>query len=153
MWRHYFPNLEALVFVVDSHDRERRGKASGDTQSSGRLDEAARELHQFLNEPAFCSAGEFPGECWSFALCHSATVLVVATKTDLDGCLSSAELWERLRLWSFDEGFSPPGASCSSVLCAECGQGWGGTTSTSIVVRVHPSAAELAPKSSRDWIG
>lgn len=37
LWRHYFQNIQGLVFVVDSNDRER-------------VSEARNELHRILGE-------------------------------------------------------------------------------------------------------
>lgn len=37
LWRHYFQNIQGLVFVVDSNDRER-------------ISEARNELHRILGE-------------------------------------------------------------------------------------------------------
>lgn len=37
LWRHYYTGTQALIFVVDSQDRER-------------IDEAKQELHRILND-------------------------------------------------------------------------------------------------------
>ncbi len=70
MWSSAFPDTEALVFVVDSSDRER-------------LEEAAEELRTAL-------AHEDMRGCRS--------VLVYANKQDCDGCLSVAEVTSGLGL-------------------------------------------------------
>ena len=33
LWRHYFNNTDALIFVVDSQDRERIGKSAAEFQA------------------------------------------------------------------------------------------------------------------------
>jgi small GTP-binding protein len=71
LWRHYYQNTSTLVFVVDSHDRDR-------------IDEAAELLWVFLNEEEVANA----------------ILLVYANKTDLPNAMSTAEIAERLRLHS-----------------------------------------------------
>lgn len=62
-------NTDALIWVVDSADRER-------------IDEAAEELSSLCHE----------------AELHNCTLLVLANKQDLPDAMSMAELTEKLRL-------------------------------------------------------
>jgi ADP-ribosylation factor protein 1 len=70
LWRHYFVNTSALIFVVDSTDRERIG-------------EAADELHKMLAEEEM----------------RACPVLVFANKQDMPTALSVPELTDRLGLF------------------------------------------------------
>ena len=70
LWRHYFSNTDALIFVVDSNDRDR-------------VDKARDELHRMLHEED---------------LLADAHVLVFANKQDLPHSMSAAELTEKLSL-------------------------------------------------------
>jgi GTPase SAR1 family protein len=71
LWRHYFQDLSALVFTVDSNDRER-------------VAESADELGKLLREEAF----------------DGVPVLVLANKQDLPNAMSVAELSDKLQLHS-----------------------------------------------------
>ena len=70
LWRHYFQNVQAVVFVVDSNDRER-------------FSDARHELHNILSEDQL---GKVP-------------LLVVATKQDLPSSSPEAVLVEALDLY------------------------------------------------------
>ncbi|KAG2446047.1 hypothetical protein HXX76_000649 [Chlamydomonas incerta] len=69
LWRHYFNNTDGLIFVVDSQDRDRIGKA-------------AQEFQAILQDPL---------------MLHSA-ILVFANKQDMKGCLTPAEVCTALGL-------------------------------------------------------
>eukprot|EP00051_Salpingoeca_urceolata_P035786 m.31281 g.31281 ORF g.31281 m.31281 type:complete len:187 (-) comp9710_c0_seq1:182-742(-) len=69
LWRHYFQNTHALIYVVDSSDTERLG-------------EAREELHAMLRTDEL----------------RDATLLVLANKQDLPNSASSSELTKRLDL-------------------------------------------------------
>jgi len=69
LWRHYFNNTDGLIFVVDSQDRERIGRA-------------AAEFQAIIQDPL---------------MLHSA-ILVFANKQDMKGCLTPAEVCESLGL-------------------------------------------------------
>lgn len=69
LWRHYFVGTDALIWVVDSADRER-------------IDEAAEELSSLLHE----------------AELNNCRVLVLANKQDLPNAMSLSEITEKLRL-------------------------------------------------------
>lgn len=69
LWRHYYQNTQAVVFVVDSSDRDR-------------LQEAKTELTRLIQEPELANA----------------FVLVLANKQDLSLSLSGAEVAEHLGL-------------------------------------------------------
>ena len=71
LWRHYYPNTQGLIFVVDSYDRPRIEK------------EAREELHKMLTEEDL----------------KDAVLLVFANKQDL-GVMSVAEVIDKLDLQS-----------------------------------------------------
>eukprot|EP01012_Entosiphon_sulcatum_P017291 TRINITY_DN22083_c0_g1_i1.p2 TRINITY_DN22083_c0_g1~~TRINITY_DN22083_c0_g1_i1.p2 ORF type:complete len:189 (+),score=33.16 TRINITY_DN22083_c0_g1_i1:75-641(+) len=72
LWRHYFHGTDGVIFVVDSNDRERVGKARD-------------ELHRMLGEEPELSGS---------------AVLVLANKQDLPHAMSTAEVTEQLALRS-----------------------------------------------------
>ena len=70
LWRHYFRNTDALIWLVDSADTER-------------LETAYDELMQILGDP------DFPSD---------APLLVYANKQDLPGAQSPTQLAKALKL-------------------------------------------------------
>ena len=71
LWRHYYQNTNAIIFVVDSNDRER-------------IFEAAEELQRFMREDELL-------DC---------KLLVLANKQDLPNAMSIAEVTDKLGLMS-----------------------------------------------------
>ena len=71
LWRHYYQNTNAVIFVVDSNDRER-------------ISEASEELQRMLREDEL----------------REAAVLVLANKQDLPNAMSVAEVTDKLGLHS-----------------------------------------------------
>jgi len=69
LWRHYYQNTDALIYVVDSSDRER-------------LNEAAEELHHILSDD----------------LMANVTILVLANKQDMTGALPVKDIVDGLKL-------------------------------------------------------
>jgi ADP-ribosylation factor protein 1 len=69
LWRHYYQNTTALIFILDSNDRER-------------IEEAGEELSRMLAEPELA---DMP-------------CLVFANKQDLPNAMSVAEITDKLRL-------------------------------------------------------
>jgi ADP-ribosylation factor 1/2 len=69
LWRHYFQNTQALIFVVDSNDR-------------GRIAEAREELLRMLGEDEL----------------RDVILLVYANKQDLPNAMSVAEITDKLGL-------------------------------------------------------
>jgi ADP-ribosylation factor protein 1 len=69
LWRHYFQNTDAIIFVVDSGDHER-------------FDVARRELHRCLEDVEL----------------RNAKLLVLANKQDQDRATNAEELTEVLHL-------------------------------------------------------
>ncbi|KAI3639093.1 hypothetical protein MIR68_002623 [Amoeboaphelidium protococcarum] len=69
LWRHYYTGTQALIFVVDSQDRER-------------IDEARTELGRILSDREM----------------KDALLLVFANKQDLPNAMSPAEVTEKLGL-------------------------------------------------------
>ena len=69
LWRHYYHNTDALIFVVDSNDRDR-------------VCEARDELHHILSDD----------------MMSSCSVLVYANKQDLSGSMTCNEVAEKMDL-------------------------------------------------------
>ncbi|KAF2318661.1 hypothetical protein GH714_009658 [Hevea brasiliensis] len=69
LWKHYFKNVEGLIFVVDSSDKER-------------ISEARNELHRILGDSEL----------------RDATLLVFANKQDVLGAMSVDEVADKLGL-------------------------------------------------------
>jgi small GTP-binding protein len=74
LWRHYYANTSAIVFVVDSNDRER-------------ISEACHELHELMNEEEL----------------RNLPILIFANKQDLPNALTSNEIKEKLNLSKLDQ--------------------------------------------------
>ncbi|KAL5476255.1 hypothetical protein EMCRGX_G026177 [Ephydatia muelleri] len=74
LWRHYFKNTDALVFVVDSNDRER-------------MAECRYELHRVMEDKEL----------------EGCVLLLLANKQDLPNALSIDEITTQLDLSSFSE--------------------------------------------------
>ncbi|CAF1518992.1 unnamed protein product [Rotaria sp. Silwood1] len=69
LWRHYYQNTQAFVFVVDSNDRER-------------ISNASEQLHTMINEEELLKI----------------PVLILANKQDLPNAMSTSELTDKLDL-------------------------------------------------------
>eukprot|EP00041_Stephanoeca_diplocostata_P037435 m.1417559 g.1417559 ORF g.1417559 m.1417559 type:complete len:188 (+) comp25034_c0_seq21:78-641(+) len=69
LWRHYFQNTNAIIFVIDSNDRDR-------------IEEAAEELQRFLQED------ELKG----------CPLLIFANKQDLPNAMTVSELSQKMKL-------------------------------------------------------
>ena len=69
LWRHYFPQMNAIVFMIDSNDRER-------------ISEATEELSKMLNEDDL----------------RERPLLVMCNKQDLPNAMSVAEVTEKMGL-------------------------------------------------------
>ncbi|XP_046584622.1 ADP-ribosylation factor-like isoform X1 [Haliotis rubra] len=87
LWKHYYPNTQGLIYVVDSADRLR-------------MKEARSELH------VICSSPEMAG----------VPVVVIANKQDLPGALKPPEVAEELdisdlknRKWHIHGACAPNG--------------------------------------------
>ncbi|CAI5490851.1 unnamed protein product [Closterium sp. Naga37s-1] len=87
LWRHYFNNTDALIYVVDSLDKER-------------VKQAAREFQTIVSDP----------------LMRNSAILVFANKQDLKGALSPLEVCEtmglqqlRNRYWHIQGTCAPKG--------------------------------------------
>ncbi|KAF8750225.1 hypothetical protein HU200_012480 [Digitaria exilis] len=70
LWRHYFNNTDGLIYVVDSLDRERIGKAKSEFQA-------------IINDP----------------LMLNSVILVFANKQDMKGAMTPMEVCEGLGLY------------------------------------------------------
>jgi len=71
LWHHYYHDTDAVIFVVDSNDRDR-------------IDEAAEELHSVMTHD----------------LLRNAVLLVYANKQDLPNSLTLATIAEKMHLHS-----------------------------------------------------
>jgi ADP-ribosylation factor protein 1 len=71
LWRHYYQGTNAIIYVVDSNDRDR-------------IEQAKDELHRMLNEDALSDA----------------CVLIYANKQDLTGAMATSEIIDALDLGS-----------------------------------------------------
>lgn len=69
LWRHYYANVNAVIYVVDSNDRDRLG-------------EARDELHKMLSDDQL----------------RDAIVLVLANKQDLPHAMNASEMTDKLQL-------------------------------------------------------
>ena len=69
LWRHYYANVDAVMYIVDSNDRER-------------MDLAAEELHHLLNEQEL----------------DKAIFVVLANKQDLPDAMNVGEVAKELKL-------------------------------------------------------
>ncbi|EOY10047.1 ADP-ribosylation factor B1C isoform 1 [Theobroma cacao] len=70
LWRHYFNNTDGLIYVVDSLDRERIGKAK-------------QEFQAIINDPFM----------------RNSVILVFANKQDMKGAMTPMEVCEGLGLF------------------------------------------------------
>jgi small GTP-binding protein len=69
LWRYYYEGIQAVIFVVDSNDRER-------------VDEAAMEFKRMMNEDQL----------------RDASVLIFANKQDLPNAITSSDLTDIMGL-------------------------------------------------------
>ena len=69
LWKHYFDKINAIIFVVDSSDRER-------------ISRAQEELHRVIADPELSQA----------------PILVFANKQDLQGAMNEQEVYSELNL-------------------------------------------------------
>lgn len=76
LWRYYYENTDAIIFVVDSNDCERIAPNEGNEAS------AREELHKLLTEDQL----------------REAHLLVLANKQDLPNAMSVSEMTEKLGL-------------------------------------------------------
>ena len=76
LWRYYYQNVDGIIFVVDSNDRERMDN------SNGYDDNAKEELHRMLAEDVLTDAA----------------VLVMANKQDMSNALSVRTITDKLQL-------------------------------------------------------
>ncbi|GKV43170.1 hypothetical protein SLEP1_g50497 [Rubroshorea leprosula] len=74
LWRHYSQNIQGLIFVVDSNDRER-------------IAEARNELHRILSDNEL----------------DNASVLVFANKQDVRNSMTVSEVADKLGLYSLGQ--------------------------------------------------
>ena len=81
LWRYYYPGTQALIWVVDSNDRER---LYPDPKQSTYFHEttAMEELHDILKEPDL----------------ENVVLLILANKQDLKGAMSVDEIAQCLQL-------------------------------------------------------
>ncbi|CAG9318821.1 unnamed protein product [Blepharisma stoltei] len=71
LWRYYYENIQGIIFVVDSNDRDRIGIAR-------------EEIQKLVTEP----------------LLRDTVILVLANKQDLDNSMNASEVADKLYLHS-----------------------------------------------------
>eukprot|EP01083_Nonionella_stella_P152893 490550_1 len=82
-WRHYYKNIQGIIFVVDSNDRERIDDTSPLFKDKYNITMPAKEeLHGMLQDDEL----------------RDAVLLVLANKQDLPNSMSINEVSERLQL-------------------------------------------------------
>ncbi|XP_024959266.1 ADP-ribosylation factor 2-like [Cynara cardunculus var. scolymus] len=86
LWRHYYRNTQALVFVVDSNNKRR-------------IYQARNELHRLLNEDELSDA----------------TILVFANKQDLPHAMHVSEVADKLKLHSISQHRWHIQSSCATT--------------------------------------
>ena len=98
LWRHYYQNIQGIIFVVDSNDRDRIDDSNANHDDEQRTKSAKEELQLMLNEDEL----------------RDAALLVFANKQDLPNAMKLQEVTERLglnkirnRQW-FIQGSSAP---------------------------------------------
>jgi ADP-ribosylation factor protein 1 len=77
LWRYYYQNVDGIIFVVDSNDRQRVGDGNGYDDDNAKV-----ELHRMLAEDEL----------------RDAALLVMANKQDLSQALSVSEITDKLQL-------------------------------------------------------
>lgn len=116
LWRHYFNNTDALIYVVDCCDRERVGRAASEFKV-GVHAAAVDALHAFAcagvnrvvapswnrgrrSPPGWCLTPHllFVQQIVEDPLMRHSAILVFANKQDLKNALSPAETCEALGL-------------------------------------------------------
>ena len=74
LWKHYFDKINAIIFVVDSSDRDK-------------VQRAQEELHKVIVDQELATA----------------PVLIFANKQDVAGAMPEHEVYEKLKLAEIDE--------------------------------------------------
>jgi len=88
LWSHYYVGTQAIIFVIDSADRDR---LDGDLDG----DNAKAELHRLCGEETLSEA----------------ILLVLANKQDMDQALTPPEIEERLELAKISKKYRVQGTS------------------------------------------
>ncbi|KAF5960296.1 hypothetical protein HYC85_001505 [Camellia sinensis] len=96
LWRHYFNNTDGLIYVVDSLDRERIGKAKQEFQVISFI--------WFLTKESSCERGYSLGLFFFQAIIRdpfmlNSIILVFANKQDMKGAMTPMEVCEGLGLY------------------------------------------------------
>lgn len=86
LWRHYYPNTQGVIFVVDSADQDR-------------LKEAADELHKMAADPALAYA----------------SVLIMANKMDLPTALAAEKFHDEMKMDALPKTMSCHVQACSAT--------------------------------------
>lgn len=100
LYRHYYPGVDAVIYMVDASDAER-------------LADSGRELHALLNERELMAASNFP-------------VLIFANKLDLRNAMSLEEVRDGLKLEAFEPGVAPPFVGSYDISLHGCSAAQGG---------------------------
>ncbi len=94
LWKHYFKNANAIIFVVDAADRSRLGQA-------------AEELRKMLRDSEL----------------KDAALLILANKQDLEGAINPQGVIELMGLRSMKELTKNQRRVCVKPTCAVTGEG------------------------------
>merc|ERR1711991_701875 len=78
LWKHYYQGANAIIFVIDSNDRDRIDSSTGTNEE----DTVEFELNNLLNEKEL----------------ENSTLLILANKQDLPNALSVKQLTKKLKL-------------------------------------------------------
>lgn len=95
LWRHYYQNADALIFVVDSTDDER-------------IEEAAEEIQKMLLDDEL----------------KNCSLLVMANKQDLSGAITPSEVAKKLRLEGIKRNWIVQGTSATTGQGLKEGLDW-----------------------------
>jgi len=95
LWKHYYQNVNAIIFVIDSTDEER-------------IEEAAEEIHRLL----------FQDEL------RDCVLLVIANKQDLNSAMSPNEIAKKLRLEGVRRSWIVQGTSATTGQGLKEGLDW-----------------------------
>ncbi|XP_041012949.1 ADP-ribosylation factor 1-like 2 isoform X1 [Juglans microcarpa x Juglans regia] len=83
LWRHYFNNTDGLIYVVDSLDRERIGKAKAEFQVASSSSSSSDKQQAIVKDPFMLNS----------------VILVFANKQDMKGAMTPMEVCEGLGLF------------------------------------------------------
>jgi len=84
LWRHYYQNTDALIFVVDSNDKERFKTAKNELHSVMNYD-----LMKDVNVLIFCNRQDLPDACTTEQLANALEINKLKTKVCIKKCVAT----------------------------------------------------------------